>query len=171
MGAVVLVKKIPATLLKRDTHNPAAGRRVISESTSRTMRDLMRLVVRQGTGGKANAKGFLVGGKTGTSDKPVNGRYVRNKRIASFVGAFPMDDPRYVVLIMVDEPKGTEKTHNYATGGWVAAPTVRNVVERIAPILRVAPVTEGFETDSSERLLVRTKARAQQAKAQRIAAN
>ncbi len=162
---------IPATLIKREVNTPVVVRRVIRESTSRAMRDLMRLVVRHGTGRKANAEGLLIGGKTGTSDKLVNGRYVRDKRIASFVGAFPMNDPRYVVLIMIDEPKGTKKTYNYATGGWVAAPAMRNVVERIAPILGVAPATEGFETASSERILVRTKARAQQAKAQRIAVN
>ncbi len=162
---------VPTTLLKREAGTPIVVRQVISSSTSRTMRDLMRLVVRQGTGRKAAAENLLVGGKTGTSDKLVNGRYARNKRLASFVGAFPMHDPRYVILIMVDEPKGTKKTYNYATGGWVAAPAVRRVVERIAPILGVMPVAKGFETESSERLLERTLARAQQAKAQRIAAN
>lgn len=162
---------VPATILAKPAGAQVEGRRVVSESTSRSMRDLMRLVVREGTGGKADVNGLLVGGKTGTSDKLVNGRYVRNKRIASFVGAFPMTDPRYVVLVMVDEPKGLKETFNYATGGWVAAPAVGKVVERIAPILGVAPVTNGFETDSSERLLVKAKARAKQAEAQRIAAN
>ncbi len=162
---------IAPTLLRRDPEEPLAGERVISEATSRVMGDLMRLVVRQGTGRKADSKGYLVGGKTGTSDKLVKGRYARNKRMASFVGAFPMNDPRYVVLIMVDEPKGTKETHNYATGGWVAAPAMRNVVERIAPILGIAPAADGFETETSERLLRRTLKRAQLAKAQRIAAN
>ncbi len=160
---------IPPTLIKRD--RAPVGRRVIRESTSRVMRDLMRLVVRNGTGSKAEAKGYLVGGKTGTSEKLVNGRYARDRRIASFVGAFPMNDPRYVVLIMVDEPKGNKSTFNYATGGWVAAPAMRNVVERIAPILGVAPAMEGYETESSERLLVQAKARAREAKAHRVAAN
>jgi cell division protein FtsI (penicillin-binding protein 3) len=162
---------VPSTILTKPAGTQVEGRRVISESTSRSMRDLMRLVVRQGTGRKADVNGLLVGGKTGTSDKLVNGRYVRDKRIASFVAAFPMTDPRYVVLVMVDEPKGIKETFNYATGGWVAAPAVGKVIERIAPILGVAPVTNGFETDSSERLLVKAKARAKQAEAQRIAAN
>ncbi len=162
---------IPATLIKRGRAAAEAGRRVIGKSTSRAMRDLMRLVVRNGTGGKAEAKGFLVGGKTGTSEKLVKGRYARDRRIASFVGAFPMNDPRYVVLIMVDEPKGKKSTFNYATGGWVAAPAMRNVVERIAPILGVAPAIEGYETESSERLLVKAKALAREAKAHRVAAN
>ncbi len=162
---------IPATLVAQGSGAQRRGHRVISEATSGIMCDLMRLVVRHGTGRKADAEGFLIGGKTGTSDKLVNGRYVRNKRIASFVGAFPMNDPRYVVLVMVDEPKGIKETYNYATGGWVAAPAVGKVVERVAPILGVAPAFEGFETDSSERLLVKAKARADKAKAQRIAAN
>jgi cell division protein FtsI (penicillin-binding protein 3) len=162
---------VPSTILAKPDGTQVEGRRVVSESTSRSMRDLMRLVVREGTGRKADVNGLLVGGKTGTSDKLVNGRYVRDKRIANFVAAFPMTDPRYVVLVMVDEPKGIKETFNYATGGWVAAPTVGKVIERIAPILGVAPVTNGFETDSSERLLVKAKARAKQAEAQRIAAN
>jgi cell division protein FtsI (penicillin-binding protein 3) len=98
----------------------------------------MRQVVTQGTGKFANAKGYLVGGKTGTADKLINGRYSDNARIASFIGAFPMDDPRYVIFAMVDEPKGLKRTYGYATGGWVAAPVVGRVVERIAPLLGVS---------------------------------
>ena len=172
VGAIVNGgEMLPATLLQRRDGMPAKGRRVISEATSRAMRDLMRLVVRDGTGRKSDVEGMLVGGKTGTSNKLVNGRYVRNKRIASFVAAFPMTDPRYVVLVMVDEPKGLKETYNRATGGWVAAPTVGKVIERVAPFLGVAPVTDGFETATSERLLLKARARAQQAKARRIAAN
>src|SRR3546814_18746671 len=65
--------------------------------------------------------------------------YARNARIASFVGAFPMDDPRYVVFAMVDEPKPTKETYGYATGGWVAAPLAGRVIERIAPLLGIQP--------------------------------
>ena len=162
---------VPTTLLKREPGAEVKGRRIIGETTSRTMSDLMRLVVRHGTGRKADVEGYLVGGKTGTSNKLVNGRYARDKRIASFVGAFPMNAPRYVVLVMVDEPKGIKESFNYATGGWVAAPAVGKVIERVAPILGVAPALEGFETASSERLLVKAKARAKQAKARRIASN
>ena len=162
---------VPATLIKRDRTERIVTTQIIEESTSRIMRDLMRLVVRQGTGRKADVEGYLVGGKTGTSNKLVDGRYARDRRIASFVGAFPMSAPRYVVLVMVDEPKGIEETLNYATGGWVAAPAVGNTIARIAPILGVAPALHGFETASSERLLVKAKARAKQAKAQRIASN
>jgi cell division protein FtsI (penicillin-binding protein 3) len=124
------------------------------------MRRLLRLVVRRGTGRQANAEGYRVGGKTGTADKLIGGRYARNARIASFAAAFPMNDPRYVIFAMVDEPKGTARTRGYATGGWVAAPIVRRVVERIGPILGVDPVRDGAGEDGGEDLLVRAKARA-----------
>src|SRR3546814_2402204 len=74
-----------------------------------------------------------------TADKAMGRGYARNARIASFVGAFPMDDPRYVVFAMVDEPKPTKETYGYATGGWVAAPLAGRVIERIAPLLGIQP--------------------------------
>ncbi len=151
----------PATLLKRAPGEAAEGVRIMDRATSLKMRRLLRLVVRRGTGRKANAEGYLVGGKTGTADKLINGRYARNTRIASFLGAFPMDAPRYVVFAMVDEPKGIERTHGYATGGWVAAPVVRAVIERIGPMLGVAPVRADAEEDDGEGLLVQARARAQ----------
>ncbi len=156
----------PPTLLKRATDARSAGARsegtrIMDRATSLKMRRLMRLVVRRGTGRKANAEGYLVGGKTGTADKLVGGRYARNTRIASFLGAFPMNAPRYVVFAMVDEPKGIKRTHGYATGGWVAAPVVRAVIERIGPMLGVAPVRADAEQDDGEALLVQARARTQ----------
>ncbi|MAM68753.1 MAG: penicillin-binding protein [Rhodospirillaceae bacterium] len=128
------------TLIKRDTNTPGPGKRIISLETSLKMRRLMRLVVDKGTGQKAAAPGFLVGGKTGTAEK-VSGRgYHRKALISSFVAAFPMNKPRYVVLAMLEEPKGTKETFGYATGGWVAAPVVGAVVRRIAPVLGLRPV-------------------------------
>ncbi len=151
---------IPATLIKRGPgikSGPGAvpgARRVVSRRTSIQMRRLLHLAVRHGTGRKAEAAGYLVGGKTGTADKIVAGRYDRSARISSFVGAFPMNDPRYVVFVMVDEPKGNESTFGYATGGWVAAPTVRRVVERIGPQLGIEPVAD--DQDQGRGRLVRT---------------
>jgi cell division protein FtsI (penicillin-binding protein 3) len=130
------------TLIRRDTDQPVRGKRIISERTSREVRRLMRLVVNDGTGRKAAAEGYVVGGKTGTADKPKRGGYSQRALISSFVGAFPMTDPRYVVLATLDEPRGNESTHGYATGGWVAAPVVRRVIERAAPLLGVQPVDE-----------------------------
>jgi cell division protein FtsI (penicillin-binding protein 3) len=131
------------TLLKQAAGDvPDNGRRVISKRTSRQMRKLLRLVVEQGTGSKAAAKGYLVGGKTGTAEKQAGGRYKRKALISSFVAAFPMDAPRYVVLALFDEPRGIKETHGYATGGWVAAPAVRRIIERMAPLLGMRPKIE-----------------------------
>ena len=149
----------PATLMKRSKGTAAAGQRVMSHETSEQMRWLMRQVVRHGTGRNADAAGYLVGGKTGTADKLREGRYARGSRIASFVGAFPIHDPRYVVFAMIDEPKGQKQSYGYATGGWVAAPVVRRVVERMAPLVGVRPLpVEEEEERVSEDLLVQASA-------------
>jgi len=129
------------TLIRMPEDVQRHGKQVISEHTSAQMRRLLRLVVAEGTGGKANARGYLVGGKTGTAEKiNARGRYERKALISSFVGAFPMTRPRYVVYAVLDEPQGNKETHGYATGGWVAAPVIKRVVERMAPILGIAPV-------------------------------
>ena len=133
----------PVTVLKRDSSARTIGKQVISKRTSRKMRQLLRLVVENGTGRKAAAEGYLVGGKTGTAEKPgKSGGYTRKANLSSFVAAFPMHDPRYVVLVMIDEPKGNKESHGYATGGWVAAPAVRRIVSRSAPLLGLLPMDE-----------------------------
>lgn len=130
------------TLIRRADSPAPAGKRIISERTSHEIRRLMRLVVNEGTGRNAAVAGYVVGGKTGTADKPKQGGYNRRALISSFVGAFPMTEPRYVVLATLDEPRGNKRTHGYATGGWVAAPVVKRVIERAAPLLGVQPVDE-----------------------------
>ncbi len=130
------------TLIRRNPSETPVGKRVITAETSAKMRRLMRLVVKNGTGRNAAAPGYLVGGKTGTAEK-VSGRgYKKKALISSFVAAFPMHKPRYVVLAMLDEAKGTKETFGYATGGWVAAPVVGAVVRRIAPVLGMRPIKE-----------------------------
>lgn len=131
--------KASLTLLKDGNAKRKKGEKVISEQTSKHVRKLLRLVVAHGTARAADVKGYRVGGKTGTAEKIINGRYNADKKISSFVGAFPMDNPQYLVLIMVDEPKGTKATYGYATGGWVAAPAAGRLVERMAPMLGVKP--------------------------------
>ncbi|WND01588.1 penicillin-binding protein 2 [Temperatibacter marinus] len=123
------------TLLK--TSEFVAGKRVISRETSEKMRQLMRLTVKTGTGKNANAKGYRVAGKTGTARKVIKGQYSRKHTVSSFVAAFPIDDPKYVVFVLLDEPKGYLNS-----GGMAAAPVVQHVVRRIAPILNVAPMKE-----------------------------
>ena len=132
----------PATLLARTPGQIADGERVISEETSATMRRLLRMVVEIGTGRKADVPGYLVGGKTGTAEKTQDGRYRTDASIASFIAAFPMSAPRYVVLAMIDEPKPNAQSHGYATGGWVAAPAVGRLIQRLAPLLGVEPVED-----------------------------
>ena len=131
---------IEPTFFKRDVAEAgAASRRVISEKTSATMRYLMRLNVTEGTATKAEAPGYRVGGKTGSAEKVVGGRYSRDHRLTTFVGAFPMDNPRYAVLVLLDEPQAVAGTYGFATAGWNAVPTAGRIITRIASMLGVAP--------------------------------
>jgi cell division protein FtsI (penicillin-binding protein 3) len=143
----------PATLIKRGPDEVSDGQRVISPNTSNLMRELFRLVVQAGTGKSAEAPGYLVGGKTGTAEKQVAKGYSTNARLASFVGAFPMSDPRYIVLVMVDEPKPNAHSYGFATGGWVAAPVVSRIVQRMAPLLGMAPVPNDAPETKNDLLL------------------
>lgn len=127
--------------------------RVISPQTAHRMRQLMRLVVSNGTATAANVPGFQVGGKTGTAEKAAARGYDGNRRLSSFIGVFPMDAPRYAVMIMVDEPKGTKESYGYATGGWVAAPAVGKIVTAMAPVLGLLPKEVAPENDMAAPLL------------------
>ncbi|WP_404379364.1 peptidoglycan D,D-transpeptidase FtsI family protein [Caenispirillum salinarum] len=130
----------PVTLLKREADEVPPGRAVISPQTSQRMRELMRMVVTDGTAGKADVPGYRVGGKTGTADKvSAAGGYARRAVRTSFAGAFPMDNPRYVLLVVLDEPQSTKETYGFITSGWNAAPTAGRIVARIAPTLGVFP--------------------------------
>ncbi len=142
----------PLTLRKLEPGQaPAPGRRVIQESTSRTMLNLMRLNATNGTGRNALIPGYRVGGKTGTATKLVNGRYAGGKRnLASFAAIFPTDGPldadRYYVLVMMDEPHEMPETGGFTTGGAVSAPIAGKIIARIAPFLGVRRVlTKGDE--------------------------
>ena len=143
---------IPPTFLKRNEEEAAAmAIRVIKPETSDKMRYLMRLNAEKGTATRADVKGYYVGGKTGTSEKVVAGRYSKTKLLTSFTAVLPADNPRYLLLVMLDEPQPTPQTHGYATSGWNAAPTAAAVISRIAPILQVEP---RFDLPPAERLLL-----------------
>ena len=129
----------PTTLLRRGADDIPSGRRVISPATSARMRQLMRLVVTEGTGGKADVPGYRIGGKTGTADKAGVGGYAHHGLVSTFAAVFPMDAPRYVVIVMLDEPHGTADTGGFATAGQVSAPTVGKIVARAGPLLGVIP--------------------------------
>lgn len=133
-------KLITPTFLIRDPAVAASQAvQVIKPETSKIMRDLMVLNVAEGTARKAQVPGYHVGGKTGSAEKVINGRYAKNKLLTSFLGMFPGRDPRYVILIMLDEPKPAEGTYGYKTSGWNAVPTAGKVIERIAPMLGLSP--------------------------------
>ncbi len=118
------------------------GERVIAAETSRQLRRMMRAVVASGTGSKADVPGYQVLGKTGSAEKPIVGGYDKERLFASFLGAFPEAAPRYAMLVMLDEPKGTKETHGYFNAGWNAAPVFANIVRRAAPLLGVMPVRQ-----------------------------
>ncbi|TDT91254.1 cell division protein FtsI (penicillin-binding protein 3) [Azorhizobium sp. AG788] len=131
---------IPPTFLKRTEDDAMkVATRVLKPETSDKMRYLLRLNVEKGSGKKADMVGYNVGAKTGTAEKVVGGRYAKNKLLTSFTAVFPMDRPQYLLLVMLDEPQPTPETHGYATSGWNAAPVAGKIVERIAPMLNVAP--------------------------------
>ncbi|MBU6235594.1 MAG: penicillin-binding protein 2 [Alphaproteobacteria bacterium] len=132
---------LPALHILKGEHDEMRPR-VVSEDTSDRMRRLLRLVVTHGTGENANVKGAMVAGKTGTSEKILNGRYVEDQLVSSFVGTFPADNPRYAILVSVDEPHGTKESYGYATAGWVAAPAVASVVRSMMTIENM-PVADG----------------------------
>ena len=132
----------PPTIIKRPDGVAANGRRVVSAATSADMRRLMRLVVESGTGKLAGGSGYLIGGKTGTAEKDADGRYETHKLLSSFVGVFPINDPKYLVLVMLDEPHGDRSTSGFATGGMVAAPAVKRIVMRMAPIVGIPPADQ-----------------------------
>ena len=130
---------IPPTFLPRSPEQAAAlARPVLRPETSVSMRNLFRLNVLKGSGKRAEVAGYLVGGKTGTAEKVVNGRYSSDKRRNAFLAAFPMDAPKYLVLVVLDEPK-PEKPGVGATAGLNAAPTVGGIIRRIAPMLGIEP--------------------------------
>jgi cell division protein FtsI (penicillin-binding protein 3) len=155
MGIAALVnggKLIPPTFLKRD--QAAADRlatRVIKPETSDKMRYLMRLNVEKGTATRANVAGYYVGGKTGTSEKVVGGRYSKTKVLTSFTAIMPADKPQYLLLIMIDEPQGLAETHGFATSGWNAVPVGAKVIERVAPLLDIPP---RFDLPKADQLLL-----------------
>ena len=99
----------PLTLVKRPSNIPVPEKRIFSEETSLEMRKLLRLTVKEGTGKRAEVKGYLVGGKTGTAEKLNGKKYVKNSRVSSFLGVLPASDPKYLIYIVFDEPKGNKE--------------------------------------------------------------
>lgn len=130
--------RVEPTLLRR--LQAAPGERLISKETSTAMRKLMRAVVTAGTASMAEVDGLAPGGKTGTADKPnPAGGYFSGKVIATFAGAFPMNDPSHVIVVMLDEPEDSSGAEPRRTAGWTAVPVAGEIIRRIAPLLGVRP--------------------------------
>jgi cell division protein FtsI (penicillin-binding protein 3) len=143
---------IPPTFLKRSEQEAMAlATRVVKPETSEKMRYLMRLNVEKGTASKADVKGYYVGGKTGTSEKVVGGRYSKTKVLTAFTAVLRADQPRYGLLIMLDEPQPLPETHGFATSGWNAVPVGGAVIARVAPLLGLEP---RFDLPTSDKLIL-----------------
>ena len=153
---------VPPTFLKRGKEEAEAlSHRVVKRETSDKMRYLFRANVAKGTGEKADVIGYRIGGKTGTAEKVINGHYSKTKSLSSFIGAFPMDKPRYAILVMLDEPQGLPETFGFSTAGWNAVPTARNIIARVAPMLGVEPIftPEDLATLAKQKAIADKKAK------------
>jgi cell division protein FtsI (penicillin-binding protein 3) len=143
---------IPPTFLKRTEQEAmAVARRVIKPETSEKMRFLMRLNAEIGTAKRADVKGYYIGGKTGTAEKVINGHYAKKRVLNAFTAILPADNPRYQLLIMLDEPQPLKETFGFITSGWNAVPTGANVIARIGPLLGIEP---RFDLPPSDRLIL-----------------
>lgn len=127
------------TLLARTEGEPVPATRVVKRQTSDQLRQMMRMVVTDGTGDTADVPGYQVSGKTGTAEKSGAGGYHKKANLTSFIACFPGNDPRYVVLVMIDEPKGNKATFGLAQAHWNAAPAVGHVIAQIGPLLGLTP--------------------------------
>jgi len=131
---------IRPTFLKRsDESARKLATRVIKPETSAMMRYLMRLNAEKGSARRADVEGYYVGGKTGTAEKVINGHYVRSRLLTDFIAVLPADKPRYLILVILDEPHGLPENNGSAISAWNAAPTTAKVIERIAPLLGIEP--------------------------------
>jgi cell division protein FtsI (penicillin-binding protein 3) len=163
VSALVNGGTLPQLHLVESAAKKALQERVVSEDTSEMMREMYRLVVTHGTAGKANVVGYRVGGKTGTAEKvAAGGGYSKDDKMASFIGVFPIDAPKYAVLVMIDSPRGNASTYGFATGGWIAAPAAGNVISRMGPLLGMEPEPQ-TPIDPAERYWVDSEKKPAQA--------
>ena len=136
---------VKPTLMRQD--GPQEGARIVSPQTSRASRDMLRAVVETGTATLGDVPGYNVGGKTGTADKPraAGGGYYEDKVIATFASVFPADDPKYVLVVTLDEPQITADGKPRRSAGWTAVPVAAEMVRRVAPLLGLRPAIETFQ--------------------------
>ncbi|KIN61506.1 Penicillin-binding protein [Sulfitobacter noctilucae] len=133
--------KVTPTLLKQDA--PVQGPRVMSDRAARDGRAMLRAVVSKGTASFARVPGYFVGGKTGTADKPKpRGGYYKDKTLATFASIFPAHDPKYVLIVTLDEPSENSGDKPRRTAGWTAVPVAAEMIRRVAPLLGLRPTVE-----------------------------
>jgi cell division protein FtsI (penicillin-binding protein 3) len=130
---------ITPSFLKQDDDRRDPANRVIKPETSEALRYVMRLNGTRGSAAKSAVPGYFVGGKTGTAEKVIGGRYAKNKLFTTFMAIAPSDKPRYLFVTLMDEPQGLPETHGFATAGWNAGPITGKVIERVAPLLGLPP--------------------------------
>ncbi|WP_202148864.1 peptidoglycan D,D-transpeptidase FtsI family protein [Candidatus Sarmatiella mevalonica] len=133
----------PITIIK-NKNDGIEPKRVLRPETSDTMRRLLRAVVADGTAKKANVDMYLIGGKTGTANKVSGGKYSGNARVASFIGAFPMNNPKYVVYVLLDNPQATPNTFGFTTAGWNVAPTASKIIQRMIVLYGIEPDRDNY---------------------------
>jgi cell division protein FtsI (penicillin-binding protein 3) len=153
VSAIVCTAPRPRAHLVAEAVPAVWDRPLVSAETAAKLRWLMWLTVTEGTGKLAKVPGYLIGGKTGSADKPFRGGYRGGGLISSFVAAFPIDQPRYVVLVTLDSPKGDADTFGLAEGGWTAAPTVGRIISRVGTLLGLPPVDPDAERWFRDRLV------------------
>ncbi|MEP2717889.1 penicillin-binding protein 2 [Pseudophaeobacter sp.] len=135
---------VSPTILKQD--GPQLGRRVMSAQSAEAARIMLRKVVTEGTASFARVPGYQVGGKTGTADKPrPQGGYYEDKVIATFASIFPAHDPKYVLVVTLDEPSIIAHGEERRTAGWTAVPVAAEMIGRLAPLLGLRPQVEPTE--------------------------
>ncbi|EEW59960.1 penicillin-binding protein 2 [Rhodobacteraceae bacterium R_SAG3] len=132
---------VQPTILKQN--GPQMGERIVSEEVARASLDMLRGVVSSGTASMADVSGYSVGGKTGSADKPKPmGGYYKDKVIATFAAVFPTDEPKYVLIVTLDEPEIIALDKDRRTAGWTAAPVAGEMIARLAPLLGLRPQIE-----------------------------
>ncbi|MEM9851134.1 MAG: penicillin-binding protein 2 [Pseudomonadota bacterium] len=132
--------RVEPTILKQTAPLPADRPRVVSEATSAALRKMLRQVVTRGTASMGEVKGYAVGGKTGSADKPKpGGGYFDDRVISTFASVFPADNPRYVLVVTLDEPKIEAHGEMRRTAGWTAVPVAAELVSRMMPVLGLPP--------------------------------
>lgn len=142
IAGIVSGRVYPITFLKKEGY--VDGKRVVSDETATSMRDLLFLATRDGQATRAAVQGYCIGAKTGTANMRVDGKYKEKNNLTSCASVFPINNPRYALLVCIDRAKTNASIHFFATAGWIAAPLASSIVKQVAPFLGVMPNDETY---------------------------